>query len=95
MFILLTLSALYLACKLSHAQDNNNYFLKPPPAGQQLLFVDNDVYNIGDSVAVQWRTEDVQYSIWLWQQSLAVESAVLGQSVFSESSSIEPIKGLC
>ena len=48
------------------------YFLNPPASG------DNVVWTIGTQTDLQWVTNLTAYNIFLWQQSLNVQSAAEG-----------------
>ncbi|KAJ9502458.1 hypothetical protein H2202_001579 [Exophiala xenobiotica] len=62
------------------AQTPSTYFVNPPAAGGGLFFAENKVYAVDSSINVQWVTDEDSYDIFLWQQSIGVESATEGSS---------------
>ncbi|EXJ57846.1 uncharacterized protein A1O5_12404 [Cladophialophora psammophila CBS 110553] len=62
------------------SQTPSTYFINPPAAGDQLFFAENQAYAVGSTFDVQWVTDQDAYNIFLWQQSLNVQSAAEGSS---------------
>ncbi|KAJ9611583.1 hypothetical protein H2200_004767 [Cladophialophora chaetospira] len=60
------------------SQTPSTFFVSPPAAGDQLFFAENEVYTIGSVFDVQWVTDLDAYNIFLWQQSLGIQTAAEG-----------------
>jgi hypothetical protein len=66
-------------------QTPSTYFVNPPAAGDELFFAENKAYAVGSVIDIQWVTDQDAYNIFLWQQSLGVQSAAEGSSpIYSE-----------
>ncbi|ETI22899.1 hypothetical protein G647_04693 [Cladophialophora carrionii CBS 160.54] len=61
-------------------QTPSTYFVNPPAAGDELFFAENKAYDVGSVIDIQWVTDEDDYNIFLWQQSLGVQSAAAGSS---------------
>ncbi|EXJ63237.1 hypothetical protein A1O7_03684 [Cladophialophora yegresii CBS 114405] len=59
-------------------QTPSTYFVNPPAAGGELFFAENKAYAVGSVIDIQWVTDEDDYNIFLWQQSLGVQSAAEG-----------------
>ncbi|KIW74410.1 hypothetical protein Z517_12350 [Fonsecaea pedrosoi CBS 271.37] len=62
------------------SQTPSTYFINPPAAGDELFFAENQAYAVGSTFNVEWVTDEDAYNIFLWQQSLTVQSAAEGSS---------------
>ncbi|KAK4495519.1 hypothetical protein PRZ48_013851 [Zasmidium cellare] len=59
------LGALSLLCLQAFAQ--NNYFITPPTPGPTGQFDENNVYALGSTINLQWKTNYTTISLALWQ----------------------------
>lgn len=59
------LGILSLLCLQTFAQ--NNYFITPPSPGPTGQFDDNNVYALGSTINLQWKTNYTTISLALWQ----------------------------
>jgi len=66
-----------------HFSDAVDVSRNPPAAGDELFFAENKAYAVGSVPDVQWVTDEDAYNIFLWQQSLGVESAAEGSGRYT------------
>ena len=67
----LQFTLLTLCCVASHvfAQGSQGSFLKPPPPGPDNVYTGNAIYEVGQTVQVQWTTVIPNTTLLLWQNS--------------------------
>lgn len=59
---------LSLSCLMTVAQ-SNNYFITPPTPGPTGQFSDNNVYALGSTINLEWKTNYSTISLALWQNN--------------------------
>ena len=84
------LAAFLLAIMVDFVAAQDAGFFLNPPVGNlttQNDFTFNPVWILGETQTIQWTTVFSNYSITLWQQSLAGGSATAGPAILSKPAS--------
>jgi hypothetical protein len=63
--LLPTLVLVFATCLISVRSES--VFVQPPPSGQTGDFEDNQEYEVGDVIDVQWESDLELMDVWLWQ----------------------------